>query len=537
MNIRTAASGGDSIFFAKCKILNSKIEITSTPPLSSGNPNLVLKECFLDNSVAQMYFDSNTTGRTGKLEVRNSDFTTTCEVRINNLFDFGTAVFDNNHFRGAISNVEGGSIAITETNAITPQDPRYSGDPQRGEFTLELDSPLINSGSEGQTVGGFIVGEPIDLSVSDEQNNLNIGTDITIVSGLSGNVVKTIVFDTIIENLIINFNGNATSTSTPDSEITTSTPENYTFRARTKPSSSSNFTEYNKFVYGIPMTVDSNGVGNGDSNFDALTQESLPIKEAIFDFTFSNPELATIFNSSNEFVVGEYSQSNREGRDGDSPLHTVPVGTAFEWTGTSKIHLTNDRGGAQGGSDATYFADEVFTNSGKIPIMVENATGGGGFGSDSGGAAGNHWGATGNLYAPAKTKLDSALADAGTTIPLIIITGGERDAQQMDSESSYTKADAKAAFQDFINRLNTDYPGCIILVTELGQLTTGDTTGWQDFRAIQQETAVEIANVYISFDRAKFFPFEGKMVDSIHYNFTGNDEMGRANAQFFISLI
>lgn len=535
VDIRNSPSDGDNLGFARCNFVNSEVEITNTTPLPAGDMALKVFKCSFDNSVIQMYFDLDTTGRSGVFIIENSDFNTNCEIRINNVFDFAESVFNNNHFRGTFINIEGGSTAIVETNALTPQDPRYSGNPQILEFVLESDSPLINAGSDGENIGAFDVGQVIDLTVNDEINDLSVSPQITITSGGVGNVIKEIVFDYPIKGLLINYDGNVTNTIIPDSQPTNSPPGVYTYLAQTRASLTDAYTNYTTFKYGKVITTDQNGNGNGHDSFDLATEQEVTIKSVRFDSVFSNPTLNTLFNASNEFVVGNWGQSNREGRSGDTPLHTIPVGTAFEWTGSSKVHLLNDWGGSVPGSDNTYFSDEVFTNSGKIPVHTESATSGSGFGANSG--AGNHWGSTGTLYALAKTKLDSALTNIGTQTPLIIISLGERDAQQIDSEPTYTKALAKTAFQDLINRIKTDYPGVIILITELGQLTTGDTAGWQDVRALQNETANEIDNVYISFNNAKNFPAQSKMVDTIHYNFVGNEEMGRANAQFFISLI
>jgi hypothetical protein len=240
----------------------------------------------------------------------------------------------------------------------------------------------------------------------------------------------------------------------------------------------------------------------------------------------------------NGVMIVELGQSNMAGRDGDSPLDTSPVGTAYFWDGAATVHLVNDRGTATGGSHATYFANRLYNLSGKKPIMVLDARSGAGL-TDTSKADPNNFSATGGIRA----DVESQITDVITAVPSItaptcaLWCQGERDAQEMDSNGAYTPAIVEAAMQDVIDWWQAEYPGVPFLISQTGRLTGGDTQGFIDMRQIQSDIVAANTDVYMAFTGAVDFPSEGKMVDAVHYNFEGLEDMGVAFANELNSLL
>lgn len=235
-----------------------------------------------------------------------------------------------------------------------------------------------------------------------------------------------------------------------------------------------------------------------------------------------------LLNANDELVVAEGGQSNQEGRDGDTLNVNYPFNStigATEFDGVSKVVLNTDRGNASDGSHANYFADELFALSGKKAVMTEVASGGSGYGADSGTGT-NNWGPTGTLRAAAETKVANALIANASAIPIMLWSGGENDAVQIDSEPSYTKADAKAAFEAIVDWWFGLYPDSYFFISQTGRPDPADTAGYQAVRELQQEVVDENARVIMAFSGAVNFPGEGKMSDNVHYTFSGYEDMG-----------
>lgn len=236
-------------------------------------------------------------------------------------------------------------------------------------------------------------------------------------------------------------------------------------------------------------------------------------------------------------VVAELGQSNIEGRHGDTgnPSYPFTSSNGIYWNGSTGEDISTDRGGAVDGSHANYFAEEYFALTGRKAVMVEAAQGGTGLTST---ASATNWSNGSTLRSSAETLINGALTAYSKALPKAALwCQGERDAQEMDSNGSYTKPIVKAAMQDVIDWWQTTYPGVPFIISELGDTNTGaNTQGWQDMRDIQNEIVAENDNVYIGFSNAKNFHSESKMNDSLHYNYTGYQEMGEALATFLSNL-
>lgn len=293
------------------------------------------------------------------------------------------------------------------------------------------------------------------------------------------------------------------------------------------------------FVDATPYQAVDTIIGIFEGSAQALSDTI--IDEVYFsDTAFSLLDVLAIYNNGNYTrfeteinAVLEMGQSNIEGRDGDTtnPLYPFTSNNGFYFNGTDKVSINTLRGDAQGGSHANYFAEKYYELTNNKSILLEEARGGAGLTPTS--QLNHNWSGTSSLRTNAINKANDYLAYSSFSIKYILWCQGERDAQEMDNNGSYTKAIVKTAMQDVIDWASLNFPNVPFIISETGDLDPAtNTQGWQDMRAVQNEIADENENVYIGFSGAKDFPAEGKMSDNVHYDFNGYKEMGEAFAQF-----
>lgn len=276
---------------------------------------------------------------------------------------------------------------------------------------------------------------------------------------------------------------------------------------------------------------------DGVSTLDEFAAINLPEGDINYTPTRISMRYADVYNEGGMSAFLELGQSNMQGRDGDESNPNYPFDSAdgnISWNGSSAVTLNTLRGGAQGGSHANYFGDRFYQNTGLNCYMIESASGGAGLASNSGASSGNHWGPDGNLRGEAETKASNALSNQGITrLTGILWCQGERDAQQMDDVPSYTYEDCLSNMRDVIEWMQSTWPGVPIYISETGDTDPpGNTQGWQNMRDIQYQVTQEYDGVFLAFRNAKNFPSEGKMTDSLHYNYDGYKEMGEAFADY-----
>lgn len=238
-------------------------------------------------------------------------------------------------------------------------------------------------------------------------------------------------------------------------------------------------------------------------------------------------------------IVVELGQSNMEGRDGDNsnPAYPFTSTNGYYFDGTSQFPIATNRGGAVGGSQSNYFCEEYYSLTNKKAVILELSKGGSAMSVVSDSGNGN-WSDTGNLRPFVEERINKALNYYSKTEPNYALWClGERDAQELDNNPSYTKTLAKTALQNIINWWFSLYPNTPFIISLIGDIAPyNNTQGWNDVRAIQTEIAAENANVYIGFSNAINFGSQGKMKsDGLHYNYLGLKEMGEALANFIKS--
>lgn len=244
-------------------------------------------------------------------------------------------------------------------------------------------------------------------------------------------------------------------------------------------------------------------------------------------------------------------QSNAQGVATGGP--SVTQGTFFEFDHKAEsvidpisdpIQMAYSEG--DGGSSADQsssgsawpsFANEYYTQTGRVGAIVGTANGGSGVTDAASGSI--TWNATPessysllDMAVHATNEATTGLENAGHTVTYrgILWHQGERDAQNID-DGTITKSDYDTAFRNMIAefraQLGSETPFWIF---ELGHEDTGDTQGYIDIRDIQNTVASEQPNTYVVSAIQKDFPEEGKMDDNLHYTQTAYNEMGTTGA-------
>jgi|AntRauMinimDraft_4_1070384.scaffolds.fasta_scaffold01783_2 hypothetical protein len=239
------------------------------------------------------------------------------------------------------------------------------------------------------------------------------------------------------------------------------------------------------------------------------------------------------------FAVG--GQSNAVGR-GDATASPDPdAGTAVEYRNDIDDIQDPLDDPVDGNADVSdtgsawpQFCVDYYNHRSQPVAIVGAATGGAAQDADADSGNGN-WDDTGSLDDDLITFVNNAIsrveANGDTaTFRGVLWHQGERDAQAID-DGTITKADYKTAFENMIVRFRTEFGDQMpFWIFEVGQPDSGDTAGFQDVRAAQQEVAVAQEYTSLVSDQQKEFPTLGYMSDDLHYNQTGYNLMGEVGA-------
>lgn len=242
------------------------------------------------------------------------------------------------------------------------------------------------------------------------------------------------------------------------------------------------------------------------------------------------------------FVVAGQSNARGQGTSSGSPDVTSTVAQEYKST-TDELVVLDDPVGqdntpeqaANTGSLWPSFAETYNDESGREAIYVPYSNGGSGQHPDTYSDPDNGWGSDGNLYYNARDKLQEATTffdnnSIDYTLQGVVWLQGERDAGQID-DGVITKSQYKTAFNDHIDRWQNDIASDFAFyIIQIGHLDSGDTQGFMDVRAAQQEVADSRANVHMVSTIQKDFPEEGKMSDTFHYTQDGYNESGTVSA-------
>ena len=229
------------------------------------------------------------------------------------------------------------------------------------------------------------------------------------------------------------------------------------------------------------------------------------------------------------FIVA--GQSNAVGHGATASALTPSAGSSFDIYNQTFKNLADPVGNADLGSAWPKYCTDYYAGFTRKTAILGTAVDGS---AQAAAASSDNWDLTGSLYANMVTKTQTRieyLNSLGITVTLrgILWDQGERDATAIDT-ALITKAVYKAALENMITRIQVDFPGLILYVSRTGAPNTGDTAGFVDVRAAQDEVCTASAFATMAFTDAVNFPGAGKMQDTYHYTTVGYNEMGAGMA-------
>lgn len=180
---------------------------------------------------------------------------------------------------------------------------------------------------------------------------------------------------------------------------------------------------------------------------------------------------------------------------------------------------------AEFGSFIPKFVKDYVAATGHNVLIVKTAVGG---------TSQAQW-ESGDLLNTSITGINDAATWAdglGAIVELkgILWSQGERDASNINA-GSQTKAAYKTSFTNMINTLRTTFGTDLhIFIARTGTQTGASDVGYQDIRDAQDELAAASSYVVMAHTNSVNFAAQSKMVDSLHYNTNGLDEIGAAFA-------
>lgn len=230
------------------------------------------------------------------------------------------------------------------------------------------------------------------------------------------------------------------------------------------------------------------------------------------------------------WVVG---QSNGAGRGTSLSEYTIEAGRGYKWddagnaladladpTGNDTQAVTN--GYSSFGPALGYSV--LDQSSGAVGVIIVNSCVGGT-------SIGGNWGDGDATWNAAKVMFDDAVAAINTAGHDIIGCVGAISLGEQDASLGTTEAAFEAGLLDLWSRMQT-HTGMggrfSLLMAQTGQLTTGDTAAYQAIRKAQADVARDNSGVVMAHSRAKKFPDDGLMEDTVHYSTAGLDEIGWA---------
>lgn len=240
-------------------------------------------------------------------------------------------------------------------------------------------------------------------------------------------------------------------------------------------------------------------------------------------------------NSIDIFIVA--GQSNASGRGDSAQSPTVLATEGLKWDGSTSTFetladpITGANDSSITGSAWPQFAKTYFEKTGRLSAYVHTS---------KGGTGADEWSPGTTIQNNAIAAAQAAIAKAETLYDKVNVAGvlwcqGERDGIEGTSESDY-KSLLNDVIEDYRSKLNL--PELPIFIYELGAKNDGTyASTYQVIRTAQNNYCLERRNAYMVFNRAKYFPSEGKMKDADHYTQAGYNEMGEVSAERVAPLV
>lgn len=239
-------------------------------------------------------------------------------------------------------------------------------------------------------------------------------------------------------------------------------------------------------------------------------------------------------------------QSNAQG-NGDSSLSPDPsAGNALEYDADANTindplndPISHNSQDAETGSLAPSFCVEYYNRLDRTVAIVGAANGATAQTTECATANSSgslHWDTDGSLQGDAVTFVNNAISElenAGYNVDFkgILWLQGEQDAGCID-DGNISKSLYKETFKQMISDFRSDLnrPEMPFWIIQIGQLASGDTTGFQEIRAAQSEVANEVNNAFMVSTIQKDFPSSGRQTNEYHYTQEGYNDSGVESA-------
>lgn len=246
-------------------------------------------------------------------------------------------------------------------------------------------------------------------------------------------------------------------------------------------------------------------------------------------------------NEIDMFVIA--GQSNAVGR-GDILEATSPVAsTTYQYYNgvITEIYSGNKYvgraiNGVGYGSAWTQFALTYYQKTGHKVAFVPGASGGSSLLAVNDSGSGN-WSPTGTLYADSVASTTNAILAFKQRGYKVNLIGVLWDQGEQDAAGGSSQVDYKTALTQLYNNYKIDLGSSIrFFVFQTGAPTTNiNSIDWYNIREAQRQMVDENTDAYMVFWGAMDFVYTGKMLDAVHYNQTGYNEMGLVGANNVIS--
>lgn len=237
-------------------------------------------------------------------------------------------------------------------------------------------------------------------------------------------------------------------------------------------------------------------------------------------------------------------QSNAVGKGDSARSAACAAHTAFEykWTADALVPLKDPVGEAYKqlqqaatGSVWPAFAAAWHQRTGDTVIIVPAARGGASCHQKARLGDMDTWDTTGALFDAAVSKTTAALKKSGGALQGIIWLQGERDANAINT-GVLKPEEYHAALTGLVRRFRAALGGRVpFYIVQTGNYTGHPVPGFDAVRKVQQAVTTELPAVFIVYRNTPLFPGKNWMMDDIHYNQDGLNDIGSVIARAMLN--
>lgn len=254
----TGTTGTISMTLNNCVMLGSQFK---------GELNIaksIILNCDLESNEPTSFFEKSTL-ITSNIHLNENLIISNCDLSIDLLITSTSGVASVSSSNNRVLD----QTNILDAGGNVNVDPQYVADPTNFEFLINSNSGLIGQSQDSKTIGAFGVGELIDLSSPDENNNISVGANIEVLTGNFGNIKpQFMVLDQTRNSPLISNNGiNDFENDIPDSFLRGDIPKGTTIEITYRETIGGS-DEIGFFLYGFRMLKDNSGRNSGDDLFD-----------------------------------------------------------------------------------------------------------------------------------------------------------------------------------------------------------------------------------------------------------------------------